>query len=291
MILVKQNSEGNIYFSENYFEGEHNMKTLLKNTFIIALVIILNSCSKDDETSPVIGEGTFQITMIDAPAGYEQVNIVIDSVKVHSAINDTISGWTTLSKTKTTYDLLKLVNGANVIIGKAQLPAGQYSQIRLYVGKGSSIVVNGVIYELDTPSGSQSGIKLNVNAKIETGMLYNLTIDFDANKSIVKTGGQNNLSYKLKPVIKVLTTASTGIISGIVEPISSKAYIQGITGTDTTWTATDATGGFKLIYLIPAVYKVTIQSSDTAYRDSIISNISVASGATVNLGNIKLRKK
>jgi hypothetical protein len=61
--------------------------------------------------------------------------------------------------------------------------------------------VDGVSYPLSTPSAEQSGLKLQVNATLEAGVVYTILLDFDANKSIVVTG---NNTYKLKPVVSII---------------------------------------------------------------------------------------
>ncbi len=258
----------------------------------VAMALAIGGCAKSDSTTaPQSGTGTFQVAMIDAPAAYDQVNIVIDSVQVHVSTSDSTGGWTTLNKIPTTYDLLKLVNGANAVIGSATLPVGQYSQIRLYLGNGSNVVVNGVTKPLTTPSGTQSGLKLNVNANIQQDITYVLTLDFDANQSIVKTGNPNNPNYILKPVIRTVATATTGIIAGTVSPASAKPAVWVSSTTDTLTTSADTTGGFKVVSLTPAAYAVHIVPADTTYRDTTLSAVTVTAGATTNLGTITLSHK
>jgi len=58
---------------------------------------------------------------------------------------------------------------------------------------------------LEIPSVYQTGIKLIHPFEIIEGETTELTIDFDAEKSIVKTG---NGRYILKPTIKVITNIS-----------------------------------------------------------------------------------
>jgi len=268
-------------------------KLVYKMIVFMGISVLFFGCS--DSNNPVTSSGTtgiMKITMTDSPANYSQVNIVVDSVQAHIYTGDSTSGWYTLNNIPATYDLLTLVNGANAVIGQDTLPAGNYSQIRLYIGSGSNIVSNGQIYNLKTPSGSQSGVKLNIHANIQAGFTYNLTIDFDANKSIVKTGSPTNPKYILKPVIRTAATTTTGIISGTVSPDSVSTNVWAITGTDSSSSSTDITGGFKLLYLPPGTYDVVIAPKDTlAYRDSTITNIAVTASGTTNLGTIVLTHK
>ncbi|MGB2868386.1 MAG: DUF4382 domain-containing protein [Bacteroidota bacterium] len=256
------------------------------------LMLALASCAKDNATSPQGDTGTMQVNMVDAPAGYDQVNVVVDSVQAHIATADSMSGWTTLSTTPATYNLLAYSNGNFAVLGSAVLPVGHYTQMRLYVGSGSNVVVDGSTKPLNIPSGVQSGVKLNIDATIVADATYTLTLDFDANQSVVTSGNPVNPTYSLKPVIRTSTAYTTGFIAGAVLPLSAKPNIWAYGGTsDTLSTTTDLAGAFKFVYVSPGTYTVSIASTDTAYVDSTIVGVSVNAFATANLGTIVLRHK
>ena len=225
------------------------------------MLLVFISCDNPAELTS--DTGTLEVRMIDSPGMFDEVNIQVESVQTHITSSDSIHGWYTLNNTPATYDLLKLVNGADAIIGTADLPVGKYSQIRLYIGIGSNVVINSVQYPLDISSGGQSGLKLNIHATIQPNVTYTLMLDFDAARSIVVTGNQ---SYKLKPVIRTVASATTGNIIGTVLPSSADPTIWGYSQSDTVTTATDMTGALKLAYLLPATYTVQIVPSDTTYR-------------------------
>lgn len=261
------------------------------NSILLAIcAAVLWGCDKS--TEPESSTGTLRVVMVDNAAAYDQVNVQIDSVQAHISSGDTVSGWITLNRQPQTYDLLKLVNGANAAIGSAAVPTGTYSQIRLYVGSGSSIVVDGVSNPLSTPSGSQSGIKLNVHATIEPDFTYDLVIDFDATKSIVKTGNPNSPTYNLKPVIKALATANSGALAGIINPGKPRPTVHAALGTDTLTTVADTLGAFKFPYLTPGQYGVSVASGSTLHRDTIlVAKQTVTAGSTTNVGTIALTLK
>jgi len=119
----------------------------------LAISLLLFNCT--DSTSPETGQGQLKLSMVDAPAGYDQVNIVVTRVEVHKSGADSNSGWFVLNNNSATYDLLTLRNGASVVLGNSSLDAGFYSQLRLIIGTGSNVVVNGVAYPLEIPSGEQ----------------------------------------------------------------------------------------------------------------------------------------
>ncbi len=267
----------------------------IKKYFIqLALVIIalitsaaITSCS--DSTSPETARGQLKMTMVDAPAGYDQVNIVVTRVEVHKADADSGSGWFVINNTAATYDLLTLRNGASVILGENSLETGHYSQIRLIIGSGSNIVVNGVTYPLVIPSGEQSGLKLNHQFEIQADLLYELILDFDAERSIIMIP---NGQYKLKPVIRVIPTVISGTISGKINPLSTAGYVYAISGSDTAGTfAEPLTGTFVLMALPQQTYRVEVFSANPLYNDTTVANVSVIAQQNNDLGTLTLSAK
>lgn len=255
-------------------------------SIIIGAAFIV-SCT--DSTSPENGMGEIKLVMVDAPAGYDQVNIVVTRVEIHKTDIDSNSGWFIINDIPATYDLLKLRNGASTVLGNAKLDAGSYSQIRLLIGTGSNVVVDGITHPLEIPSGEQSGIKLNHPFEIQSNLLYELILDFDAERSIVQTG---NGQYKLKPVIRVMPMAISGSISGSISPSFAAGYVHAINGLDTSVTLADPlTGSFKLMALRKQTYRVEIFSASSEYKDTTITNIIVNEKQNTELGLISLGEK
>ncbi len=267
------------------------MRMLTLSVSLLAFLLVAGCSNSDSPAAATTSTGTFQVSLIDSPGPYTQVNIVVDSVQVHVAYGDSLANWITLNRIPTTYDLLKLVNGAEAVIGKADIPVGHYTQLRLFLGAGCTVVVDNVAHPLTGPSGSQSGIKLTMNADVVADVLYTITLDFDAARSIVTTGNPNSPSYILKPVIRAVVTGTTGIVAGTVSPASSAPFVYAATSTDTIATAADTTGGFKLRYLGPDTYSVRIVPQDTLHRDTTITGVVVSAALTTNLGTITLPAK
>lgn len=252
-----------------------------------AITFFIFKCS--DSASPESELGQIKITILDAPAEYDEINIVVSRVEVHKSGFDSTSGWVIINNNTATYDLLSLRNGASAILGNNLLDAGNYTQIRLIIGEGSNIVVDGSAYPLEIPSGSQSGLKLNHMFLIEPGNLYELILDFDADRSIVQTG---NGQYKLKPVIRVVPLITSGTISGQIRPISAAGYVYAISGADTSTTmAEPITGAFKLMALLELTYRIEVLSANTAYNDWTINNVDVIAQQNTGLGIITLSEK
>lgn len=163
-----------------------------------ALIISFSGCKKDDN-----GTASFSVSMKSSNtsrATYDAVNIDILSASIHTSTNpDETSGWFEIPTTTGVYDLLDLAAGNDTIIALAPfLEVQTVSQIRLLLGDANTIVVDGVTYDLDTPSAQTSGWKIQIHAVLAPDKAYKVVLNFDVNQSIVNTG---NNKYKLSPVV------------------------------------------------------------------------------------------
>jgi hypothetical protein len=250
---------------------------------IVCICAALGGCSKTTKTA---SEGAIKVYLADSPAGFDEVNIVVSQVSVHVADEDTASGWTVISDTTQTYDLLELRNGAMALFADHQLEPGHYTQIRLKVTDGCNVVVDGEPYDLNIPSGYQSGVKINHQFTIEEDVTYELLLDFDAEKSIIEKG---NGQYQMKPVIRAIPVATSGSISGTVSPNSVEAFA--LANSDTAAHAhSDTSGYFKLIGLSEGSYSVLIVPDSATHADSTFPDVAVVAGETTDLGSIELRE-
>lgn len=221
----------------------------------------LASCSKDssDDTTGA-GMSKFEVRLTDAPGDYAAVNIDVQQVQVHVSDGDDEAGWQTLPLIRPgVYNILDYTNGRSVGLVSADFPAGKISQIRLILGPNNTLTLrDGSTVPLNTPSAQQSGLKLKIDAVLVRGVTYQLLLDFDVAKSIVKRG--NSGQYNLKPVIRTITTAVAGGIRGTVAPREARPLVLAIrtsvTPNDTLSTTADANGGFQLLGLPAGAYRV-----------------------------------
>ncbi|HKI44827.1 MAG TPA: DUF4382 domain-containing protein, partial [Balneolales bacterium] len=256
-----------------------------------AIVAIGVTACKNKITSSAGVNGNFQVALTDSPARFDSVMIDIQKVEVQNV--DSTNGWTVINDSSMTVNLLDLTNGTYKVLGEKQLSTGTYPQIRLVLGPDNYVVKNGQRYSMTIPGGQQSGIKINAAARIEPDVTYTLLLDFDSNRSIVTTGNSSN-PYILKPVIRASNEATTGSISGIIQPAEAKPVIYGISNSDTLATALPDTssGVFKIIGLNAGAYTLSIIPADTTmYRDTTLTNVNVSTGETQQLGTITLRQK
>lgn len=260
----------------NYFMKKFKLLSLF--TLLIGS-LAFTACNTNN------GTGTMKVSITDAPANYDAVNIEVLEVLVNQNENapepaegvedtngeESENGWYAIMDQPMTINLLDYQNGNTLALGEVELEAGRYNQIRLVLGDNNTVVVDGQTLALTTPSAQQSGYKLNVQAEVEEGQVYDLVIDFDAGKSITETG---NSQYILKPVLRTVNLREQASISGTVLPLDSQTSVYAITGTDTVATTIpNEEGNFTLIGLDNLTYSVWFNPSNEAYADSLVEGI------------------
>lgn len=232
------------------------------------------------------GMGEVRVRLTDAPGDYEHVNLVIREVSIHRAGADSSGGWETLGHdSTTTYDLLVLRNGVFAALGSGLVPAGHYTQVRLKLADGSTVVVDGATHPLVVPSGLQSGYKLVGEFDVPAGGTVDLVIDFDAARSVILTGSG---TYMLKPTARVMPVSTAGAISGHVTPDSVATAVFAIAGAETLQTgSTSASGSFLLGSLPAGSYTVAFHPA-AGWRDTARTGVAVSAGATTDVGEVAL---
>jgi hypothetical protein len=260
----------------------------MKSNFLLILSfcflsgVFMSSCSSKNDSQTA----RLQVRLTDAPASYDAVLIDIKDVQIN-VTGDDDKGWQSLAGVKAgVYNLLDLVNGKDTLLIDANIPTGRLHQIRLVLGTSNSIVVNGVTIPLQTPSAEQSGLKLNVQQDVTGDILYTMTLDFDAARSIVQTGSNQ---YILKPVIRTLLNAVGGSIKGAVLPQTVRTSVFAIQGNDTLTTFTDSVGRY-LIRGVPAgTYTMQYWPIDSNYNSQVKTGVAVTTGNVTVVDTVRLQ--
>lgn len=236
------------------------------------------------------GPGTLTIWMHDEPADFEEVQIYVERVEVNRQ-SDAEEGWIVVGEPERHFDLLKLTNGAYEVLGSEELEPGTYSQIRLIVSREDNFVVeDGEQKTLFVPSGTETGVKLNIHAEIREGIEYTLLLDFDADRSVVKPGqSEQPGDYLLRPLIRAINVAESGNIGGTVSPAEARPAVYAISGKDTLSTFADVESGkFLLFGLEEGSYTVSVNPREEGYETENIADVDVTLGETNDLGEIEL---
>jgi hypothetical protein len=252
--------------------------------FSLMGLAILSSCKKDNTG----GTTKVQIRMTDAPGAFDQINLSVKEIVLFS--DGKPYKFTAQSSVFNILDFRIGSSKPDILVASGDMPSGDITEIRLVLNdNGNTIVVGGVSQPLTTPSGQSSGwkVKLTENPSLVPDVTYSLLLDFDAAKSIVTTG---NGKYLLKPVVRGITIATSGLISGTVLPLGAHPEVLVIAGQDTVGTVADAlTGKYTVGGLKAGTYSVKY-APVTGYRDSTVRNVNVSLGQNTNLGIITLKQ-
>jgi len=261
----------------------------LSSTLLIlcSLLFIASSCSDDDDNTNQPSDGMAKVTvrMVDAPGDYEKVNVDIQDVRINRS-DDSENGWESLSDVQTgVYDLLELTGGTSVVLAENDLATGELEQIRLVLGENNNLVIDGQEVPLTTPSAQQSGLKIDLDDTVlEPGFTYEIVLDFDADKSIVKAGESSK--YILKPVIKASWEVNSGQITGSVDPMDFQTIASVITKDMDTISSFTNDSGVYALYGVPAgTYQVTLTPDvESGYAVTTIEDVVVVDGAITDVG-------
>lgn len=232
------------------------------------------------------------MALTDAPAcGYDEVNVTIERIGVHrsSTAQDSDAGWSEIVLTPPKrVDLLTLTNGVLEELGSTSLPAGRYSQLRLVLASNttSGTMPNSVMPSggsetpLQTPSGQQTGLKMNVDIQVASNELADFVIDFDACRSVVRAGQSGR--YLLKPVLSILprvTSAShavEGYVANAVAVGSTSVTLQK-DGVVVRGTVPSSNGRFLLSQVPVGVYDLVVGANGRA--TAVMTGVPVTSSA------------
>lgn len=252
---------------------------------IFASLLTLGGCSDSTTGAASSANGTLTIRLADAPG--EEVESAVIWVSGVSVIGE--GGHHTISTDTASYELLSLQHGGTAYLGSAEIPVGTYNQLRLIVDSARVTLKPPVTFSsgsssaaLKVPSGSTSGLKVNLgNVSVAPGETV-LLVDFDVSRSFVFQGPPGGPKSALfKPVIHATVMDVAASIAGTVSPASSRAGLYALQGIDTIATAAadTLTGAYVLRYLAPGIYSVL--ASATGYQSGVTNDIVVGQSQAV----------
>lgn len=186
-------------------------------TSILFIAFFLNGClSTDDEQSTVSlrvidssYSGIAKELTIDTE-DYSTVNVSI--IRIELTGDDTVVVLIDYETDPLLINLLDLGSAGTLLVDDAEIPLGTYNNIRIIldapeeqnqapVNPSSFLTVEGdtTEYAIFIPSGSQTGLKINLNPHIELvdGSSFEVVLDFNSKNTITKTG--QNDPYIIRP--------------------------------------------------------------------------------------------
>ncbi|MGH8496143.1 MAG: DUF4382 domain-containing protein [Gammaproteobacteria bacterium] len=185
----------------------------LKRIFAIAMMAgVMTACGGSGDSSPSVQAATGKVAIVftDGPADdFDEINLTLASVEL---LGD--GGHETVFTGPETFDIKKLENVADLFALSGDLPAGDYSKIRLHIDDLELVDRDdaGNVIETVHPALPANG-KIDLNPRgpfsVARNSLVIVQIDLDANRSIhiVQTG---NGSYRFRPVIFVDVLTAPG---------------------------------------------------------------------------------
>ncbi len=247
--------------------------------------------------------GVMRLALTDAPAcGYENAYVTVDRVRVHRSADagDADGGWSeVVLDPPQRVDLLTLTNGTLRPLGQVELPAGTYTQMRLVLAPNTPadplanavVPIGGAPIALTTPSGQQSGLKMNVGLEVPAGQVADFAIDFDACRSFVTAG--NSGRVLLKPVLSViplLAAAPGQRVIGYLDPSlalpTTRISLQ-LDGVPVRSTPPADDGRFEL-YPVPAGDYDLVIGADGRVA-AVMTGVPVTDAAPTMVGSPQLR--
>jgi len=258
----------------------------------ITLLATLTSCNKDSESARLV------IKLVDKSADYTAVNVDIQGISVHTNgdAEETDAGWVDLAGSDVGIkNLLDYTGGTELILVDTDFPAGKISQIRLKLGSENSVFSDDE-YPLETPSGQQSGLKLQVHKDLVAGITYEFKLDFDAARSVIHNGAGK---FILKPVIRVITEAKGGAIQGTVSPPNVSVRVTVMNGDDEIVAATSTKNGkYILSGIEEGSYTLMLEppapvegSTDPVYLPEKIYDVIVKTGDVTTVELVELTEQ
>ena len=271
----------------------------------VAAVLALSGCSKNTSEDAAANSSKLEVRLTDAPGDFKAVVLDVRQVEVHLKEEKDPDGWKMLTFTPQTINVLDYVNGRSALLVSEDFAPGDLKEIRLILGPDSYVIGrDGQRYDLKTPSGQTSGVKLKLDkATLRQRETFQLLLDFDVAKSIVergnwKPGNDKKERYLLKPVIRVVAQDLLGGLAGTVSPAAARPQIlairSSILGPDTVSTSADASGAYQIGGLPAGTYRVeyfpstTAPTGQPAYRNIVRTGITVVNDQVTPLGNTSL---
>ena len=143
--------------------------------------------------------GTLMVLVTDAPVNLTHLNVTIDSFSLLGNDNETILPFSG-NRSEISFDLLALQNVTETITN-TQVPAGNYTKMRMTVKQANATFQDGSWMDLQIPPGK---IDIIAHFEIKDGSTTVILIDMQADWVAISESGN------LRPVLKVVSITTTG---------------------------------------------------------------------------------
>ena len=137
--------------------------------------------------------GTLRVSITDAPADLANLNVTVNGLYVNNDDTDSRIELNFTGATSEVYFNLLALNNVSQELSIAQIPAGNYSKIRLDVRAANATFTDGTTVDLKVPPGH---IDVIINFEIKPSQETNLLIDMQPDTVAISN------SHNLKPTLK-----------------------------------------------------------------------------------------
>lgn len=261
-----------------------------KSLLLPALALVLGAC--DDSLIGSDGPAHLKIQLTDAPSDYIAAAVVdIGEIRVLSADGPAL----TVVEDAGTYDLLQLQDGLTTDLGSIALDPGVYTELRMIVQSAEVTLKEGYQFatgettrSIKVPSGATSGIKISLSSagegegagvEIRPGETV-LVVDFDVSQNFVMQGTAEspagikgfNFTPRLRAVVRDVAGSIAGAVTApegaSVEGLTITATRTDVTDAPVATAITDASGNYKVNFLPPGSYDVTVSTPPAGLASS-----------------------
>ena len=284
------------------------LRTLSLVSFLFA--VLITACKKEDSSAMPAASQRLSLYLTDDPSPYDSVYIDIKYVEVkldtsdhhkrddHFGDNDNdrdddhkgrdeFGQWDTLQITPGMYNVSKLKNGIDTLLGTVTIN-GTIRKIRITLGTNNSLRMAGVVYPLNLLPGTNNYLYVKINGLHHHEAVFGQTslwIDFDISRSIISRAGQ----YYLRPVLRPFCDNNFARVKGNVLPAEAAPLVMVYNATDTANAIPHPNGDFKIRGLKEGTYNVLFKGSN-GYRDTTLLNVELLKGVEKNIPPVIVTK-
>jgi Domain of unknown function (DUF4382) len=287
-------------------------KKLLRSLGLVSFffAVFITACKKDDSSAMPAASQRLSLYLTDDPSPYDSVLIDIKYVEVkldtsdhhkrddHFGDNDNdrdddhkgrdeFGQWDTLQITPGMYNVSKLKNGIDTLLGTVTIN-GTIRKIRITLGTNNSLRMAGVVYPLNLLPGTNNYLYVKINGLHHHEAVFGQTslwIDFDISRSIISRAGQ----YYLRPVLRPFCDNNFARVKGNVLPAEAAPLVMVYNATDTANAIPHPNGDFKIRGLKEGTYSILFKGSN-GYRDTTLLNVELLKGVEKNIPPVILTK-
>lgn len=282
--LINRNSDEliSVNYPVSFSDLSGGLHEIESNEGLINLIDQYKSeCDEKDEkfTSDIHGEMVMlRIIITDAPYPVELIESASIQLKDLYARYDNDEAML-LSAVEQTVNIFQLRNGITDTLVETEVPIGIINRLNIIVSSAEITLKDGRSFDLDVPSGSKSGIKVDISPVIElhSESTNEVLLDFDLSQSFVPVGNDNSPNgiqgFNFKPKIKATNLEEAGDLFGVVKDAESGEVLNNVqvsiydaSNTLYMTTFTEASGNYMMLGLLPGSYSVKVEKDGYADR-------------------------